>query len=83
LRAGRDVPLWSIPWTRTPPQVTLDHMNAPASHAPLPRASARSGPPRHRRRARRLVGVVLDGLRFTAMALVGMLGVWLLVLLFG
>jgi len=47
----------------------------------LRRASAPAGPRRHW--PARLGDVLLSWLRFAAMALVGMLGVWLLVLLFG
>lgn len=55
-------------------------MNAPA---PLgdPRRSAAAGPPRQRQHV--LLAALLGGLRFAAMAVVGVLGVWLLVLLFG
>jgi hypothetical protein len=69
-------------WTRTTRQVTLNHMTTPA---PLDarRRSTLGASHRPRRQARRLVGILLDGLRFAAMAVVGMLGVWLLVLLFG
>jgi hypothetical protein len=57
-------------------------MNAPVAPNER-RPSAPAGPQRRRARASRLVATLLGWLRFTAMALVGMLGVWLLVLLFG
>ena len=56
-------------------------MTPPAPPASLERASAADEP--RRRRPAPLVRVLLDWLRFAAMAVVGMLGVWLLVLLFG
>lgn len=77
---GASVPLWDMTWTRTSPQVTLNHMNTPA---PLDASPALGEPRRPRPSLQRLVGVLLSWLRFAAMAIVGMLGVWLLVLLFG
>lgn len=66
-------------WTRASSQVTLNHMTPPVSlGARRPSARGRPRPP-----GQRLIGVLLGWLRFAAMAVVGMLGVWLLVLLFG
>jgi hypothetical protein len=77
------VPPRNTSWTAARRQVTLNYMNAPAPHASVQRVSAPRASPRARPRADRLFGVLLGWLRFAAMALVGMLGVWLLVLLFG
>ena len=74
------VPARHISWTRTLRRVTINHMTPPPP-ASLERASTVDEP--RRRRPAPLVRVLLDWLRFAAMAVVGMLGVWLLVLLFG
>ena len=80
-RWNEGVPLEDATWTRRWARATLNHMTAPAPHASLAPTSA---PARRRQRhARRIAGALLDGLRFAAMAVVGVLGVWLLVLLFG
>jgi hypothetical protein len=54
-------------------------------NTPAPLGARRPSTPGVPRRplAQRLVGVLLGWLRFAAMAVVGMVGVWLLVLLFG
>ena len=69
-------------WTPPARQVTLNHMNTPAPHGSSPRASTPALSRRPRPATQRLAGILLGWLRFTAMAVVGVLGVWLLVLLF-
>jgi hypothetical protein len=57
---------------------------APATRVLPAGPSGRGGPARRRASALRGAGrVVLDGLRFLAMVLLGILAVWALVLLFG